>query len=139
LHGTYFDRALDKPVDYQVAGVYRGFSIMGAAGLVSGLLGIGSGLLKVLGMDTAMKLPMKVSTATSNLMIGATAAVGAGYYFSRGLIEPALAGPLVLGVLLGARLGSAVMANLRGDTLRKLFVPVLVLTSLQMLYQGFHP
>lgn len=139
LHGTYFERALGQSVDYRVTGVYRGFAIMWGAGLISGLLGIGSGMLKVLGMDTAMKLPMKVSTATSNLMIGVTAAVGAGYYFSRGLIDPALAGPLVLGVLLGARLGSAAMARLHGDTLRKLFIPVLVLIALQMFYKGFHP
>lgn len=137
--GAYYDRALDKTVDYNVTGLEEGFGIMFGAGLMSGLLGIGSGALKVLGMDAAMKLPMKVSTATSNLMMGVTAAVSAGYYFSKGLLQPSLAGPIVLGVFLGARLGSMTMTRIKGDTLRKIFIPILVITALQMLYKGITP
>lgn len=136
--GKYYDRALDKTIDYNVTGLEEGFGIMFGAGLMSGLLGIGSGALKVLGMDAAMKLPMKVSTATSNLMMGATAAVSAGYFFSKGLLQPSLAGPIVLGVFLGARLGSMAMTRIQSSTLRKIFVPILAITALQMLYKGLH-
>lgn len=139
MHASYFDRSLDREVPYQVAGATRGFLVMLGAGLVSGLLGVGSGMLKVLGMDQAMKLPMKVSTATSNFMMGVTAAVSAGYYFTRGYIDPALAGPVILGVSLGAHLGSRVMCHLKSSTIRKVFLPLLLLTSLQMLWRGIHP
>ncbi|MBO8142620.1 MAG: sulfite exporter TauE/SafE family protein [Firmicutes bacterium] len=136
LNGCYYDRSLGRDVSYNVANVPHGFGVMWVAGLTSGLLGIGSGLLKVLGMDLFMKLPLKVSTATSNLMIGVTAAASAGYYFAHGLIDPALAGPVAIGVFGGARLGAWAMARLRSRTLRLIFVPVLVYVAVQMLMRG---
>jgi uncharacterized membrane protein YfcA len=110
--------------------------MMYLAGIFSGLLGIGSGLFKVLAMDVAMRLPMKVSTATSNFMVGVTAAASAGVYFSRGDIHPIVAGPIALGVLLGAWIGTRVMGQLRNTTIRKLFIPVLAIVALSMIYQG---
>jgi hypothetical protein len=110
--------------------------MMYAAGLMSGLLGIGSGLFKVLALDVIMRLPMKVSTATSNFMIGVTAAASAGVYFSRGDIHPLVAAPVALGVLAGAWSGTHVMQRLRNTTLRKLFVPVLAVISVEMILRG---
>lgn len=136
LAGRYYDKAEGKEVQYTPANVPKGFGVMALAGIVSGLLGIGSGALKVLGMDVVMRLPMKVSTATSNFMIGVTGAASAGYYFSRGLVSPELAGPVALGVLLGARMGSALMNRIKSSTLRALFVPVLVYVAIQMLLKG---
>jgi len=106
------------------------------AGVISGLLGIGSGLFKVLGMDLFMRLPMKVSTATSNFMIGVTAAASAGVYFARGDIDPSIAAPVALGVLFGAAVGSKVMARIKNSTLRKFFVPVILYISIEMLLRG---
>jgi uncharacterized membrane protein YfcA len=108
---------------------------MFVAGSVSGLLGIGSGALKVL-MDQIMRLPFKVSTATSNFMIGVTAAASAGFYLSRGYIDPALCMPVMLGVVVGASLGSRVLAGARTAILRRLFVIVLIALGLQMMYHG---
>ena len=107
------------------------------AGVLSGLLGIGSGLFKVLAMDVVMRLPIKVSTATSNFMIGVTAAVSAGVYFARGDIHPLIAAPVALGVLGGAWAGTRIMNRLRGETIRKLFIPVLVVTAVEMIVKGF--
>lgn len=137
LSSEYYDKALDKTVAYKVAGVYPGYAVMYAAGVISGLLGIGSGVFKVLGMDVFMKLPMKVSTATSNFMIGVTAAASAGVYFSRGDINPLVAGPVALGVLLGAQSGTKVMERLNNKTLRLIFIPILVYVALQMLWKGW--
>lgn len=136
LAGSYYDTALQRQVEYNATGVYPGFGIMWVAGLISGLLGIGSGLFKVLGMDLFMRLPMKVSTATSNFMIGVTAAASAGLYFMRGIINPGIAAPVALGVLLGALLGTRIMAHTRSVTLRKLFFPVLAYTAIEMLIKG---
>lgn len=109
---------------------------MYGAGVISGLLGIGSGIFKVMAMDMFMKLPMKVSTATSNFMIGVTAAASAGIYFARGDIHPAIAAPVALGVVAGATLGTRLMVHLRNTTLRKIFVPVLLYVALEMLVKG---
>ncbi len=136
LNGTYFDKTLDRTVDYNVSGVYGGFGMMYLAGVISGLLGIGSGIFKVMAMDIFMKLPLKVSTATSNFMIGVTAAASAGIYFMRGDIDPLIAGPVALGVLIGATVGTRVMGRLKSVTLRKLFIPILLYISLEMLLQG---
>ncbi|MCL5046367.1 MAG: sulfite exporter TauE/SafE family protein [Actinobacteria bacterium] len=136
LNGSYYDQAVGEKVGYVAAGIPQGFGMMFVAGVLSGLLGIGSGLFKVLGMDVFMKLPLKVSTATSNFMIGVTAAASAGVYFARGQIDPLVAGPVALGVLLGAALGSKIMVRVKNATLRKIFVPVLVYVSLQMLVKG---
>jgi uncharacterized membrane protein YfcA len=136
LPGRYPDQKAGREVAYEVTRVPAGFSMMYVAGLISGLLGIGSGTFKVLAMDTAMRLPMKVSTTTSNFMIGVTAAASAGIYFERGDIHPLVAAPVALGVLLGATIGAKTLARLSNTTLRKLFVPILVLIAAQMLIRG---
>lgn len=138
LSGSYYDKALAREVSYSVTGVYSGWVVMFVAGVLSGLLGIGSGLFKVLGMDVFMKLPMKVSTATSNFMIGVTAAASAGVYFSRGEIDPVTAAPVALGVLLGALAGTRVMGGMKNTTLRKLFIPILLYTAAQMAWKGWN-
>lgn len=136
LNGSYWDRALSRQVDYHVTGVYGGFGMMYAAGVISGLLGIGSGIFKVMAMDSFMKLPMKVSTATSNFMIGVTAAASAGIYLTRGNIDPKIAAPVALGVLLGAAVGTKLMQRLKSRTLRLVFIPVLLYVSIEMIMKG---
>ncbi len=138
LSGEYFDRALGQRVPYTATGVLPGGAMMYVAGVLSGLLGIGSGSFKVLAMDIVMRLPMKVSTATSNFMIGVTAAASAGVYFARGDIHPLIAAPVALGVLAGAWSGTRVMQRLRNVTIRKLFIPVLAVTAVEMVLRGFH-
>ena len=135
--GVYYDQALRQRVPYIATGVAPAGVMMYAAGIFSGLLGIGSGLFKVLAMDIAMRLPMKVSTSTSNFMVGVTAAASAGVYFSRGDIHPVVAAPVALGVLLGAWIGARVMGQLRNTTIRKLFIPVLAIVAVSMIYRGF--
>ena len=136
LASSYPDQRLKRIVPYQVTRVPLGFAIMGLAGLLSGLLGIGSGVFKVLAMDTAMRLPLKVSTTTSNFMIGVTAAASAGIYFQRGDIDPLIATPVALGVLAGATLGARLLPRLSNTALRAIFLPVVALIALQMLYTG---
>lgn len=136
LGSTYYDYVLRRPVSYAATRVWLGLAMMWVAGLFSGLLGIGSGALKVLAMDTAMRLPMKVSTTTSNFMIGVTAAASAGIYFGRGEVHPLLAAPVALGVLLGALLGTRLLVRLRNKTLRLVFFPLLLIIALEMLLRG---
>ena len=136
LQGTYYDTRLEQEVKYHAVRVRRGFAAMFAAGVLSGLLGIGSGAFKVLAMDYLMRLPMKVSTATSNFMIGITAAASAGVYFSRGDIHPLIAAPVAVGVLVGASVGTMIMARLRNATLRKVFLPVIVYLAGAMILRG---
>jgi uncharacterized membrane protein YfcA len=136
LASSYPDEKLGREIDYQVTRVPQGFGLMVVAGLISGLLGIGSGTFKVLAMDTAMRLPMKVSTTTSNFMIGVTAAASAGIYFQRGDINPLYAAPVALGVLLGATLGARLLARFSNSALRKLFVPILLAIAIEMLIRG---
>ncbi len=136
LDSTYPDQLLGREVAYQVTNVPVGFGMMYVAGLLSGLLGIGSGTFKVLAMDTAMRLPMKVSTTTSNFMIGVTAAASAGIYFQRGDIDPLIAAPVALGVLGGATIGARTLTRLSNATIRKIFVPIIVLVALEMLLRG---
>jgi uncharacterized protein len=136
FHGEYYDQVLGQRIPYAATGVLTGGAMMYVAGLFSGLLGIGSGLFKVLAMDIAMRLPMKVSTSTSNFMVGVTAAASAGVYFSRGDILPVLAGPIALGVVCGAWVGTQVMGQLRNTTIRKLFIPVLATVAVTMIYRG---
>lgn len=138
LHSSYFDDARGEEVVYQPTRPLLGLGLMYIAGVVSGLLGIGSGALKVPAMDLAMELPIKASTATSNFMIGVTAAASAGLYFSRGQIDPFIAAPVALGVLLGAFTGSKLLSRLSSRALRVTFVVVLVVVSLQMLVKGIH-
>jgi uncharacterized protein len=124
------------PRAYHVQRVPLGFSVMYAAGVLSGLLGIGSGAVKVLAMDRAMRLPFKVSTTTSNFMIGVTAAASAGVYLHRGYIDAGLAMPIVLGVLAGAAAGARILPVASTRALRMVFVWVIVALALEMLYNG---
>ena len=122
---------------YCVCNVPAGFSLMFTAGTLSGLLGIGSGAVKVLAMDQAMRIPFKVSTTTSNFMIGVTAAASAGVYLSRGYVDPGLAMPVMLGVLAGSLLGSRILVKAETKSLRLVFSVVILVLGLQMLYKGF--
>ena len=126
----------DGPINYSVANITGGFFTMGLAGILSGLLGIGSGALKVIAMDTVMKLPFKVSTTTSNFMIGVTAAASAGIYLQRGYINPALSMPVVLGVIIGAYFGSKILVKSQTQWLRVLFAIVITFLAIQMIYNG---
>ncbi|MEH2362706.1 sulfite exporter TauE/SafE family protein [Nostoc sp.] len=121
---------------YNVRGVPFGFGVMFIAGVLSGLLGIGSGALKVLAMDQIMHIPFKVSTTTSNFMIGVTAAASAGIYLNRGYIDPGLAMPVMLGVLCGAVLGARVLVRARVQLLRNIFSGVILVLALEMIYKG---
>ncbi|MDR1591516.1 MAG: sulfite exporter TauE/SafE family protein [Prevotellaceae bacterium] len=123
-------------VHYDVHRVVGGFSLMGLAGVLSGILGIGSGALKVLAMDRVMKIPFKVSTTTSNFMVGVTACASAVAYFQRGYIVPGLAMPVVVGVLTGAFIGSKILVKAKVRTLKLIFSGVIVLVAIQMLYKG---
>jgi len=126
----------DGEQPYQVRNVPLGFLLMLVAGVLSALLGIGSGVVKVLAMDRAMHLPFKVSTTTSNFMIGVTAAASAGVYLRRGYIDPTLALPVMLGVLAGALVGARVLSGARTRVLRLLFTGVVVVLAAEMLYKG---
>lgn len=121
---------------YHVRGVPLGFALMFLAGVISGLLGIGSGAIKVLAMDKAMKLPFKVSTTTSNFMIGVTAAASAGIYLSRGYIDPGLAMPVMLGVLLGSLAGARLLAVAKVRVLQLVFSAVIGALAIEMIYSG---
>jgi uncharacterized protein len=121
---------------YRVRAVPVGFGVMTIAGALSGLLGIGSGAMKVLAMDQAMRLPFKVSTTTSNFMIGVTAATGAGVYLHRGNIDPALSMPVMLGVLAGSVLGAKVLPGASTKTLRTVFAIVIAVMGVQMIYSS---
>jgi uncharacterized membrane protein YfcA len=134
MNGTFPDTSGIR--GYNVYSVPAGFSIMLGAWALSGLLGIGSGALKVVAMDQAMKIPFKVSTTTSNFMIGVTAAASAGVYLSRGYIDPALAMPVMLGVLIGSLMGTRVLVRTQTKLLRLVFSGVIVLLGLEMLLKG---
>jgi uncharacterized membrane protein YfcA len=133
LDSRYHDRELGREVTYRVRRVGLGMVLMYGAGLISALLGIGSGVLKIPAMDTAMRLPIKVSSATSNFMIGVTAAASAGVYFMRGGIVTEVAGPVAFGSVLGAIAGARILLVVPNDKLRLLFVGVLVVLGVQML------
>ncbi len=123
--------------NYQLTHVAGGFSIMVVAGILSGLLGIGSGVLKVLAMDTAMKVPFKVSTTTSNFMIGVTAAASAVIYLQRGYIDPGIAFPVMVGVLMGAMNGARLLKKMNVTILRRIFAVAILLVAINMIYNGF--
>ncbi len=127
---------LNGPVSYNVLRIPAGFGLMFVAGSLSGLLGIGSGALKVLAMDRAMQIPFKVSTTTSNFMIGVTAAASAGVYLNRGYIDPGLAMPVMLGVLPGAMCGSFILAKTQTKMLRILFSTVILILAIEMIFSG---
>jgi uncharacterized membrane protein YfcA len=134
LDGSY--PAADGPQRYHVHHVPVGFSLMLVAGMLSGLLGIGSGAVKVLAMDQAMRIPFKVSTTTSNFMIGVTAAASAGVYLNRGYIDPGLAMPVMLGVLAGSLIGARILTRAPTRILRLVFGLVILGLALEMIYNG---
>jgi len=122
---------------YHVQGVPAGFGLMFVAGGLSGLLGIGSGAVKVLAMDQVMRMPFKVSTTTSNFMIGVTAAASAGVYLNRGYIDPGLAMPVMLGVLGGSLVGARILTHAPTRVLRPVFAGVIFALAVEMIYQGW--
>ena len=136
LNSTYYDKAINKTIDYNVTNVPQGSLVMFGAGFASGLLGIGSGAFKVVALDTYMKLPIKVSTATSNFMMGVTATASALIYFFNGTINPAVAAPIALGTLIGSRTGAKVMQRLDAKYIRYIFLPILLFTIINMFLKG---
>jgi uncharacterized membrane protein YfcA len=134
LNGAY--PSPEGPCEYQVDHVKTGFGMMFGAGTLSGLLGIGSGALKVIAMDQAMHVPFKVSTTTSNFMIGVTAAASAGIYLSRGYIEPGLAMPVMLGVLAGSLIGARQLIGAKVQALRWIFAGVVGVMAIEMIVTG---
>jgi uncharacterized membrane protein YfcA len=136
LKGSY--PTAQGPQFYHVKNVAGGFVMMNIAGIISGLLGIGSGALKVIAMDTVMRVPFKVSTTTSNFMIGVTAAASVGIYLHRGYIDPGLSMPVVLGVLTGAYIGTRILTNTRTktETLKVIFALVILALAVEMIHSG---
>jgi uncharacterized protein len=128
---------LTKGVDYGIDQVPLGLVAMYFAGILSALLGIGSGILKVIAMDGAMKLPMKVSSATSNFMIGVTATASAGAFLLRGDVKPEIAGPVAIGIIIGSWIGARAMVRMPAVMIRKVFVVVLTIVSIQMILKGW--
>lgn len=134
LNGSY--RSSARQQSYGVHRVKTGFGLMFGAGTISGLLGIGSGSLKVIAMDQAMQIPFKVSTATSNFMIGVTAAASASLYLSRGYVNPAIAMPVMLGVLFGSMIGARFLARLPVHFLRRVFAVIVGIIAIEMIVSG---
>jgi len=134
LYGTYPTKEGLK--SYQLTHVISGFFIMIVAGVLSGLLGIGSGVLKVLAMDSAMKVPFKVSTTTSNFMIGVTACASAVVYLQRGYIQPGIAFPIIIGVLGGAVTGAKLLKRMQVKLLRRIFAIAILLVAINIIYNG---
>jgi uncharacterized membrane protein YfcA len=137
VHGAYYDQAAQREVAYRVTRLGWGFTVSGLAGVASGLLGIGGGVLKVPVMNLLMGIPVKACTATSNFMIGVTAAAGAAVYFMRGDVRLAVAAPVALGVLFGAKTGARMMNRIHGNVIRIIFVIILALTAAQMCWKGW--
>jgi uncharacterized membrane protein YfcA len=136
LQGSYYDQSQHKKITYRVKRTKLGLVIMYIAGMVSALLGVGSGALKVPAMDVVMRMPIKASAATSDFMIGVTAAASAAAYFARGQINPIIAAPIALGVLVGAVLGSRLLNRVTPRYVQLLFVIVLVGVAVEMLQRG---
>jgi len=136
LNGAYFDKRLGLEVAYAVTGIPLAVAVMWVAGMISGLLGIGAGVLKVLAHEIVMKVPTKVSTATSNFMIGVTAASAAGVYIRRGLVLPFLVVPVAVAVLIGAFLGTALMERMSNARVRQVFAAALGIIGMQMILRG---
>jgi uncharacterized membrane protein YfcA len=135
LSGSYPDGAGGQR-SYKVDRISAGFATMFGAGTLSGLLGIGSGAVKVLAMDQVMRIPFKVSTTTSNFMIGVTAAASAGIYLHRGYVDPGLAFPVMLGVLAGSLLGARLLVRARVSVLRSIFTVVILALGVEMILNG---
>jgi hypothetical protein len=136
LHGSYYDQTEHQEISYKVSGTKLGLGLMYIAGMISALLGVGSGALKVPAMDIAMHIPIKASAATSDFMIGVTAAASAGAYFARGQINPIIAAPIVIGVLIGAVIGSRLLSHVTSRYVQGLFILVLIVVAIEMLQRG---
>jgi len=134
LHSKFPEKG--EWIHYKIANVPFGLISMYVAGVFSAILGIGSGIFKIMAMDGAMKVPMKVSSATSNFMIGVTASASAGAYFLRGDIKPEIASPVAIGIIVGAWLGAKVMPKMNAASIRKVFIVVMVIVSIQMIMKG---
>jgi uncharacterized membrane protein YfcA len=135
MNGT-FPGPDGKDQPYAVTNISGGFATMVGAGVLSGLLGIGSGAVKVLAMDHIMHIPFKVSTTTSNFMIGVTAAASAGIYLRRGYIDPSLAAPVMIGVLIGSLVGARLLVKFDVKSLRVIFSVVIFFLAIEMIYNG---
>jgi len=136
LDGEYFDPALGRSVPYEAEDTRRAFPVMFGAGLVAGMFGIGGGVFKVLALERYLRLPMKVATATSNFMIGVTAAAGAGVLFAAGFVSPLVAGPAAIGTAVGAFGGSRLLPGLRNRTVRLVFLPVIAVLAIETILRG---
>ena len=136
LEGSYYDQSVRQTIVYQGVRAYLGGPLMFGAGLIAGLLGIGAGALKVLIHDLVMGLPPKVSTTTSNLIIGVTALAGTSVYLAAGMIDPGLTAPIILGVVSGAFIGTRVLVRLTNQTVRHIFLGVLLILGVEMLLRG---
>src|SRR5262245_21723888 len=134
--GSYYDQVTGETVQYHAVRAYLGGPLMCGAGLIAGLLGVGAGAIKVLIFDVAMGLPPKVATTTSNLIIGVTALAGTSVYLAGGLIDPGLAAPVILGILLGAFLGTRLLVRLANQAIRRFFLVVLLALGVEMLVRG---
>ncbi len=136
LEGSYYDYAIRKTIFYRGGRAYLGGPLMFGAGVIAGLLGIGAGALKVLIHDLVMGLPPKVSTTTSNLIIGVTALAGTSVYIAGGMINPGLTAPVILGVVFGAYLGTRLLVRLSNQTVRRFFLIVLLVLAVEMIVRG---
>ncbi len=136
LSGSYYDQSTHEKIDYQASRAYLGGPLMFGAGLIAGLLGIGAGALKVLIHDLVMGLPPKVSTTTSNLIIGVTALAGASVYLAAGLVDPAQAAPVILGIILGAFIGTRLLVRLTNRSVRQFFLVILLILGVEMILRG---
>lgn len=136
LNGSYYDKNTKKEVSYSLKNVPGGAAVMFGAGVASGLLGIGSGAFKVMAMDGVMKMPLKPSTSTSNLMMGVTAAASAVIYFFSGMIQPVIAVPIALGIIVGSSFGARLMQYLPSKLIRQIFIPFVLLMAIQLILKG---
>jgi uncharacterized membrane protein YfcA len=136
LEGSYYDQPAGRTISYHAVRAYYGGPLMFGAGLIAGMLGIGAGAVKVLIHDLVMGLPPKVSTTTSNLIIGVTALAGTSVYLAAGVIDPGLVAPVMLGILLGAFIGTRVLVRLRNETVRRFFLVVLLILGIEMIVRG---
>jgi uncharacterized membrane protein YfcA len=136
LEGNYYDQSVGKIIEYRGSRAYLGGPLMFGAGMVAGLLGIGAGALKVLIHDLVLGLPPKVSTTTSNLIIGVTALAGTSVYLAAGMIDPGLAAPIILGVILGATVGTRLLVRLTNQMVRRFFLLVLLILGIEMILRS---
>jgi len=137
LYGSYYDQGTGKEVGYVAARTTPALGVMFGAGVVSGMFGIGAGVFKVTALDHYLRLPMKISTATSNFMMGVTAAAGAGVLLAAGYVNPFVAAPAAMGTALGAYLGATILPGLKNRTVRYIAVPVIGVLAIETILRGF--